>query len=408
MTVGNFKMALHSIRTARWRSLFTMFGIIIGVVSVVTTVSLGEGVKKQVSNQIANFGSNVVTVRPGQANSQTAQTALPSLNGFSSYQASTLTDDDLKVISKVAGVGAVVPFNIVSGTPTTEERQHRDGLVIGTNENLAQVINQNIEFGEMFATSDQGKDVAVIGKQVAEKLFGENVPVGKIFQLKGRDFVVRGLFEQFDNVPLNQGTDFNNTIFIPYVTSRSLASGSTQIAQILIQPTDPTQANSLKTAVVSQLKLTHGNQSDFSVLTHDETIAVSSSVLTFLTGLVASIAAISLLVGGVGVMNIMLLSVTERTREIGIRKAIGATNQQILSQFLIEGIMLSVAGGVIGTVLSLLVNLVLRLLTNLQPVVSWQIMLLSVGVSVVVGIVFSVTPALKASRKDPIDALRYE
>jgi ABC-type antimicrobial peptide transport system permease subunit len=234
------------------------------------------------------------------------------------------------------------------------------------------------------------------------------VPLGQGFSFHDQDFVVRGIFKEFKNATLSLDTDFNNAIFIPYSVAQDLTENNASIYEILAVPGNPAKADAVADTITKNLTQSHGNQQDFTVLKQDESLNVTSTILNLLTRLIGGIAAISLLVGGIGIMNVMLVSVTERMHEIGIRKAIGATSRQIMSQFLIEATILSLVGGVIGVILSIVVNFVIRIFTDIQPVVSWQVVVIAAGVSLVVGIIFGTAPALKAARKDPIEALRNE
>jgi putative ABC transport system permease protein len=236
-------------------------------------------------------------------------------------------------------------------------------------------LHRKVEFGSFFDEDSSDKNVAVIGANVAHSLFGELNPVGQTIHIRGSDFIVHGILQ-----PTSGGlasvaeTDFNSAVFIPQLAALDLSNNKTNILQILIKSKS------------GQLDQTVGSVTRF----------------------ISAIAAVSLLVGGISIMDIMWVSVTERTREIGIRKAVGATNQQILNQFLVEGSLLSVLGGIIGIVVSLIINGLLRLYTSLHPAITIPIMILAVVISVSVGIIFSVAPALKAARKRPIDALRGE
>lgn len=408
--LGNYyKLARESIRSSKWRSLLTMLGIIIGVVSVITIVSIGEGVKRQVSHQISDFGSDLIIIRPGQTVNRDNSGNVVGLNLFNTFNGTgVLTDNDVKIVTKTAGVKLMAPLATVNGVPSYDGQRFNDGLVIATNQNLPDLLNHDTEFGEFLTTRDEGKDFAVIGQQVAEELFKENVPIGKAIDFRGQRFIVKGVFKKFDATTYAAGADLNKAIFIPYVTGQKINQGSSQVFQILVKPETTDQAKTVQSSIESALTEAHGGQQDFTVLGQDETLAVTNNVLTVLTGLVAAVATISLVVGGIGVMNIMLVSVTERTHEIGIRKAVGATNRQILSQFLVEAIVLSLAGGIIGVLVSVVLNFVLRITTNLEPVISVPVMIIAVFVSFVVGVVFGVTPAIKAARKHPIDALRFE
>lgn len=403
---NNISLAWQALRSSRARSLFTMLGIIIGVMSVITMVSLGEGVKQQINKQIQHVGNDVITIKPGKASAQNAGLGGSSL--VSNYGTNTLTDEDLSAVTKSDGVGTVTPFLLISGVASADGRTYSSGITIATNETLPTVLKQRVEFGDFYGVEDEGKNVAVIGAKVAHELFHENVPIGKSFSFRGQDFIVRGILDNFDSNPLTPGLDFNSAIFIPDVTGKTITKNTAQIFQIFAKPAKPGNVQPVLANIRQNLLKLHGGQEDFTILTQQETLATAGGVLDVLTTLVAGIAAISLLVGGIGVMNIMLVSVTERTHEIGIRKAIGGTNKQVLGQFLIEAVVLSMAGGVIGSIMAIFLNVGLKIFTNLQPVITIQVLLIANLVSLAVGIVFGVAPAIKAARKDPIDALRYE
>jgi putative ABC transport system permease protein len=244
---------------------------------------------------------------------------------------------------------------------------------------------------------------------VAQQLFGEQNPIGRSIKILGGDFIVQGvLAESADGLVSVAATNFNSAVFIPYQPAKDLAGGRTNILQILIRGKNPNNLDQTAKDVRSVLLRSHQGQEDFSVLKQFELVKIANSSVGIITGFISGIAAISLLVGGIGIMDIMLASVSERTREIGVRKAVGATNRQILSQFLVEGVALSVGGGLIGIIVALIIYAALKIYTGLEPVITIPVVILAVTVSVVVGIIFSVAPALKAARKNPIDALRGE
>jgi putative ABC transport system permease protein len=406
----NVKASMRGLRSSKWRSLLTMTGIIIGVASVVTTVSLGEGVKKQVVGQVNKLGSDLITVRPGNLVTRDKEGQITHVNlaaGFS-FASSSLTQGDLETIQKTEGVDKVVPISIAGEGATADQTEYNAGVVIGTTAPLADVIKQKVAFGSFFEDADNDRNIAIIGPQVAEQLFHENVPIGMTLTIRGQDFIVRGIFDSFNGMPLAFGPDFNKAIFIPYNVARTLTDGNSPITHVLVKVKDPNQTNQVVAKLNNNLRESHGGQTDFTVLQQDENITLTGNLLNLFTGLIAGIAAISLLVGGIGVMNIMLVLVSERTREIGVRKAVGATSRQILTQFLTEATVLSLVGGIIGVLLAILINYLFRIFTNLNPVVSWQIVLIAFGVTILVGIIFGFMPAFRAARKDPIEALRYE
>lgn len=409
LTRGNIKSALNSIRTSKWRSLLTMLGIIIGIVSVVTVVSIGEGVKRQVVSQINQLGKDLVTVRPGQLVNRDDQGRITGVNLFSGLSATgSLTDKDVEAIRKTGGVRRAVPLSIVAGPISFENKKYNNVAVIGTTPELPEVLKQKIEFGGFFRPSDENLNGAVIGASVAKNIFGEDIPLGRAFMFHDQEFIVRGVFRPFKNATLSLDTDFNNAIFVPDAVADQLTDNNAAIYEILAQVDKGRNPDIVAASIEKSLAGSRGNQQDFTVLKQEESLNVTSNILNMFTRLIGAIAAISLLVGGIGIMNVMLVSVTERMNEIGIRKAIGATSRQIMSQFLIEATVLSVVGGIIGVLLSIVVNFLLRITTNIEPIVSWQVVVLAAFVSLIVGIIFGTAPALKAARKDPIEALRNE
>lgn len=406
MISGNTRLAIHTIKSAKWRSFLTMLGVIIGVASVIVTVSLGEGVKRQVSNQISQFGGDIITIRPGKPRTDN-QNGILGINLFNSVNTS-FAENDLKVIDKSEGVTESSPLSLISAVPRYEERDFNNGIVVGTNSALPELINHKVQYGSFFSVGEEGRRVAVLGPTAAQELFQENVPVGKSFQMRGEEFIVRGVFEEFERNPITPQADFNNAVFIPYVTGKSLTEGNAQIFQVFAKADSVNEVKLVRENIRKSLMASRDNQEDFSILTQGESVEETSTTLSLITAMIAGVAAISLLVGGIGIMNIMLVSVTERTHEIGIRKAIGATNQQIMRQFLTEAVVLSLVGSVIGVIVSLIANFLIRLFTSLEPVVNLQVAGVAIGVALLVGIIFGVAPAINAARKDPIQALRYQ
>lgn len=405
-TSGNVKMAIEALRSARWRSLLTMLGIIIGVVSVTTIVSLGEGATQGIVGQINQSGEDLITVRPGKIIDREAAN-LGGLNLLGGVASGSLSDKDFQTLSSVDSIQQVVPMSYVTNVASREDVEYDKGLVIGTSEELPGALKQKIEYGSFFSESDANKNGAVIGKRVAEKLFGQNVPVGRLFTIRDKVFVVRGIFEEFQVSPLAPTANYNTAIFIPYDVGVEIA-GESNIYQIMVRPGESTELSQAVDDIESTLAESRDGQQDFSVLTQSERLATANEVLDVMTAFIASIAFVSLLVAGIGILNIMLVSVTERTREIGVRKAVGATNRQILNQFLTEAAILSTLGGALGVMLSVLTNWILRIFTDLTPVLTWPIMVIAVVVAIGVGIIFGTTPAIKAARKHPIESLRYE
>jgi ABC-type antimicrobial peptide transport system permease subunit len=248
----------------------------------------------------------------------------------------------------------------------------------------------------------------MLGQGASVKIFGTQVSLGRNFNIDGQSFFTRGEFGSFYSAPLSIDLDFNNVIFIPYSSVASLQGSTASTYEILVKPTNPSAINAVVTEIESSLTEAHGGVQNFSVLQQKNSLTASDSIVSLLTNLIAAAAGIALFVGGIGIMNMMLVTVSERTGEIGVRKAVGATNRQILRQFLMEAIVLSVSGGIIGVVVALLINVGLRISTSLEPTIPWSTIVLATGLSLVIGIVFGLIPAAKAARKDPIDALRHQ
>ena len=410
MLGGNVKMAVMALKTSKGRSLLTMFGVIIGIVSVVTTVSLGEGIKQQIVGQINRLGSDLITIRPGNLVTRDSKGNITKVNAVDGlgFGNGSLSLKDLQVIQKTRGVGEVVPIAQVNGNVVVDGHEYTNYTIIGTNQDLPSMIKQTLAYGAFFTADENHRQVAIIGRNVATDLFGEEAPIGLVLTIRGQEYVVRGVFDRFTSSPLPLGPNFNDAIFIPYQTATADTNAGSQLVQVLVRPNNKDAANATIASLNSNLYQTHGQQNDFTVLKQDENLSVTNDILNLFTAFVAGIGAISLLVGGIGIVNIMFVAVTERTREIGIRKAVGATNRQILGQFLIEATVLSFVGGIIGVILSFVIAVLIRLFSDMQPVISWQVVLLASGVALLVGIIFGITPAIKAARKDPIEALRYE
>ncbi|MEO5627840.1 MAG: ABC transporter permease [Candidatus Saccharimonadales bacterium] len=406
MRNGNFKMAINSLRRSRGRSLLTMFGIIIGVIAVVITLSIGGGVKRQITDQLNHLGNDVITVRPGASDQDTDYAAAGGV--FAGLGSGPLTTADWNIVRQTTGVSSSVPLGVGSGFAAVEGRKLAGNSVVATTNSLPEILNQKVEHGVFFDEQELNSKVVVIGVRVAEDLFDENAPIGRTLSIRGEDFIVRGVFEEFSGNPLSLGTDLNKAVFIPLPVANDLSGGAVPIAQIFARSAQAVSPATVSTAISRNLAKSHAGQQDFTVLTKTQALQANSSSVTLITQLISGIAALSLLVGGIGIVNIMLVSVTERTREIGIRKAIGATNRQILSQFLIEAATLSAAGGLIGVLLALLAIFVIRVSTNLHPIISIPLLVAVPVVAWLVGVVFGVAPAVAAARKDPIEALRYE
>ncbi|HSX45749.1 MAG TPA: ABC transporter permease [Candidatus Saccharimonadia bacterium] len=407
LTRGHVRAGLDSIRGAKMRSMWTMMGVVIGVASVITVVSIGQGIKDQVGGQIHHLGKNIITVRPAQL--QTSGGNSKTSNIVSGISLSTpLTNRDIQTVRSAHGVDASAPLTITPGTVKGETGTYNDGFVIGTTHDMPGLTNQSLAYGNFWGESDEDSNVAVVGQHVAQVLFNVDVPIGHSFTFHGRQFIVQGIFNQFVTAPLSQQVDFNDAIFIPNDVAENVTNATAPTYAILARGSSDQDVSQVAASVQGALTRAHGSDAGFQVLAGNQNVEASDSILNLLTRLIAGIAAISLLVGGLGIMNVMMVSVSERMHEIGIRKAVGATNRQIMSQFMVEATALSVLGGIIGIAIAILIDLGIRAVSDLTPEMSWQIIALATGVSLAVGVLFGTIPAAKAARKDPIQALRSE
>jgi putative ABC transport system permease protein len=406
---SNAKMALASIKGTKARSFLTMLGVIIGVASVVIIVALGQGVKKQVVDQINQLGSDIISIRPGSKTSNLGSTGLTGVNATSAIGSSTLTNADIESLKQLPSISGVTYNSVITGVASSYEGEsYAKAVIIATPPETYQVLGQTVEFGEFYNPNDGSYKMAVIGSNVASALYSQPDPIGRAMNIKGEDFIVQGILSASPENPLNLGTNYNDVIYIPIKAGQQLTGNNLQISELNIKVKDSNIVNQTAEQIRQVLFKNHGGQEDFTILTQSEYLKVASQAFDLLTTLVAAIAGISLLVGGIGIMNIMLVSVSERTHEIGVRKAIGASNQQILGQFLVESTVISILGGIIGIILSFGLAFAIRLTTDIHPVISITTVLLATGVSTIVGIIFGMTPAIQAARKDPIEALRHE
>jgi ABC-type antimicrobial peptide transport system permease subunit len=402
LTRNNLRNARKMIRAHRGRSYMTMLGIMIGIASVVTVAGVGEGIKRQVSGQIHHAGETLLTVRPGV--DQGNHTSLRSL--IAPKATSNLSEKDIAAVRKADHITLAAPLALVSGELKGSHGSYTAGPVVGVGNDLPQLMNQSVAYGAFFTEDDIGQNVAVLGENAAVAMFDRQVPLGDTFTFRGKEFMVRGIFNTFAAAPLSADISFNDAIFIPYSTARGLTNNTVLPYEILAKADNKTTVNDAQNAITTAIRKNHGNIQDFSVLKASENLAATNSVLSLLTKLTVIAAGISLFVGGIGIMNITLVSVTERLHEIGIRKAVGATNRQILGEFVAEAVVLTVSGAIMGIIASLAINLLLRIFTDLTPVVQWQVIVIATAISVCIGILFGTAPALKAARKDPIAALR--
>ena len=403
------QMALSSIRRSRWRSMLTMLGVIIGVTSVVMIFALGEGIKRQVTGQLKDFGADTIVVRSGNIVERDENGKVTKVNLRDVFSQSVLTMSDANDIKNLPGVTYAAPLAFVSA-PVLSDNGHTplsEVAIIATTPQIRDVLGRDVETGEFFTTPDLSRNLVVLGPDIAKELFGDDEPVGRIINIKNVDFIVRGVMTRATPSPLDLvNTDYNKAIYIPVGAAAALNNGALNVREIDVKIDDASAATEMAKTINQKVLESHGNVADFSVLEAKDFVGVLDQVFGILTTFIGAVAAISLLVGGIGIMNIMLVSVSERTREIGIRKSVGATNQQILGQFLVEAIILTLLGGLIGIAVSAISTFVLRLYTDIHPYIEPKVVGIAMAVTLAVGIIFGIVPAAKAARKDPIESLR--
>jgi putative ABC transport system permease protein len=388
-----WRVAIDALRANRLRSTLTMLGVIIGVAAVVILVAIGTGTKEKVEAQVEGLGSNLLIVVPGKVE-------LGSAPAVSRLQLS-----DVDAVTRIVGDRNRVAVSLTSGETVRAGTRSEFTSVLGVLETTPNVFVRHLARGTYLTRSDVDtqRRVTVLGAGVARTLFGDREAVGQQITIAGVRFRVVGVF-----APLGQslGVDRDAEVHIPITTAHRLFA-TDRVDGIAVKAPDRAGITQLGNRIVAELSRRHPD-TEFSAVTQEQILGVLGDILGVLTGVLAAIAGISLLVGGVGVSNIMLVSVRERTREIGLRKAVGARPRDIGTQFLLEAVLLTCLGGTIGMALGVGVSLVVGALSPVPAAITWWSLALAFGVSAAVGIVFGVVPAQRAGRLDPVVALRTE
>lgn len=399
----SFLMAWASLIANKLRSLLTMLGIIIGVAAVIALVSIGNGVKQDIENSISSLGSNLLVVLPGAPRTPGARSSQGSMK--------SLKISDYEAIAKLEGVKAASPMTNGSYVVIYQNKNWTTS-VAGVNSNFQDVNNWTMTSGRFFSDKNvQNRErVAVVGQTVVKNLFADEDPVGKEIRVKNIPFRVIGVLKSKGNGTM--GNDQDDTVLIPYTTSMERVEGIDYLRRVYVVAKDDGGIDRLQADIENLLRVRHNikdtNLDDFNIQNMKsimETVAQTTGTFTLFLG---AVAAISLVVGGIGIMNIMLVSVTERTREIGVRKALGATYSVIVRQFLIEAVVISLMGGFIGIAFGIGASKVIGMVSGMSTIVSVPTIIMSFAFSMAIGLIFGIYPARKAAKLNPIDALHYE
>lgn len=406
----SIRIAISSLRANKLRTILTMLGIIIGVASVVALLAIGNGATASVTERISSIGTNLLSISPGQAGRRPGEV---------SSQAQSLTMADAEALASLPGVAAIAPVfqgsaQVIAGANNSQS------TVMGVNTAYFGVRNLTIHRGNLLSAEQVTNmaSVAVLGSVVAEDLFGQQNPVGNSIRIDTQIFQVIGVLAESGSSGPGSSTD--EQVFIPIGVAqlklfgaRFSGSSSLRISSISLQVESPDQVDNVAALVKATLRQLHGlsrdgSEDDFNVFNQTDLLESLNEVTGIMTTFLGAIAGISLFVGGIGVMNIMLVSVTERTREIGLRKAVGARRSDIMQQFLIEALLVSVIGGIIGVALGLGIIFIVKATGILTPVVTLPSIVMALSFSLAVGLFFGIYPARRAARLRPIEALRYE
>jgi putative ABC transport system permease protein len=406
---GSSRIAIEALRVNKMRSSLTMLGIIIGVAAVIAMVSVGSGASERIQEQIASIGSNVVIVMPGSVTTSGIR--------LGAGNALTLTLDDARAIAEECPAVASLAPLVRGGAQTVYGNNNWATSIQGTTPDYLRIRDLELAEGSAFTQQDvdSATKVAMLGKTVADNLFGTEDPLGKVIRIKKVPFTVLGVFEPKGQSPTGQDQD--DLIIIPISTAKKKVLGGAQananaVATIMIEAHDPASIKAAEIQTQELLRQRHhlspDQDDDFSVRNLEELFTAQEASAQIMSILLASIASVSLIVGGIGIMNIMLVSVTERTREIGLRMAVGAKTRNILAQFLVEAVTLAICGGVAGIAAGVGVSVLISHLAGWNTHTGVDAVLLAFMFSALVGVFFGYYPARKAAMLNPIEALHYE
>lgn len=401
----HLRLARISIKENRTRSFLTCLGIAIGVASIVLILSLMGGISNLVKNEVSEIGSDLIVVRPSSSK-DSVTSVIEELTSSNSFQNSSLNLSDVSTISEIEGISAVAPIAISSNMVNTEKNNISSVQIMGTNLDFIKIEPLAMHYGSFLSENNEEKSV-VLGRTLSLALFNTiNSTIGKTVEIMGEKFMIVGVLDETEKSINFDNIDFDNAVIMD-IKSLSKITDSVQIQQINIKAENTDTLAQTSQAITDALVNQKLGDQNFTVSYGDQISHPASSLFNIISGMLTMVAAISLVVGGIGVMNIMLVSVAERSHEIGVRKAVGASSRNILMQFLFEALILSIMGGLFGLILGYILAFVISTITPFSPYISWSIITLTFLTTLAVGIIFGIYPALKAASRNPIDSLKH-
>lgn len=404
LLLNHLENAHQSLKSNKMRSALTMLGVTIGVASITAILALSAGASKVVGDQIDALGGNIAVIRPG-APTVEPLTDIVHVNPHREFSVSTLTESDVALALATPHVAAAAPLMILNGTIKANSTAPFDSSIVATTPDLALISDLPLRAGD-FLSATSPANAVVIGTQLSVNIFGTEESIGRMLSIRGMPFRVVGILKNTNN-PINyNAVDFDNTAIVSLTNGKLLNQGIVQIQQINVRSDSVANLPGAIASIGTSLVTAHADERDFTVLTGDQISQPTSRLFYAIAGVTAAVAGISLLVGGIGIMNIMLVSVAERTREIGIRKALGANNADVTTQFLIESLAMGIGGGIAGYAIGYLIAFIISTFLTFDPVLNWQIAVVALALSAIMGTVFGLYPAIRASHKDPIESLR--
>ena len=399
----HYRTARQSLDRSKTRAFLTMLGVSIGVASITAILALSGGVNKVIGKQVADLGDSIAVVRPLVGEPSLADLSNPSPSN--AYSTSPLQERDVQSIADLTQTQAVAPLMTLSGNVRSGQVTAANSIVVATTPELETINDLEVSEGQ-FIDSVTKQNTAVIGTQLSIDLFGTEQSIGQNFTVRGQNFTIIGVLKR-QNEPINYNNiDFDHAAVISLESGKLFNGGVAQIQQVNVEAKPGTNMGDFDQEIGEVLQRNHDDQKDIDVFSGQEIARPTSGLFRFVSVVMAVIASISLVVGGIGIMNIMLVGVSERTREIGLRKAVGASNATIVSQFLIEALIISVLGGLFGFLGGYFIAFIVSLLIPYDPTFSWSIVGWALVLSVGVGVLFGSYPAVRAARKDPIESLR--